>query len=44
VLLTSGFPGTKIAGSLGEAATARLLSKPYRKADLARALRAAFGE
>jgi PAS domain S-box-containing protein len=43
VLLTSGFPGTKIAGSLGEAATARLLSKPYRKADLGRALRAAFG-
>jgi PAS domain S-box-containing protein len=40
VVLTSGFPGTKIAGSLGEAATARLLSKPYRKADLARTLRA----
>jgi PAS domain S-box-containing protein len=40
VLLTSGFPGTKIAGSLGEEGTARLLSKPYRKPDLARALRA----
>jgi signal transduction histidine kinase/CheY-like chemotaxis protein len=44
VVLTSGFPGTKIAGSLGEAATARLLSKPYRKTDLARALRAVLGE
>jgi PAS domain S-box-containing protein len=42
VLLTSGFPGTKLVGSLGEAATAQLLSKPYRKLDLARALHAVF--
>ncbi|HYM01819.1 MAG TPA: ATP-binding protein [Stellaceae bacterium] len=37
VVLTSGFPGAKI-GANGIAAGTRLLSKPYRKADLARAL------
>ena len=41
IVLTSGFPGTKLGGSL-EATTTRLLSKPYRKADLARELRAAL--
>ncbi len=44
VLLTSGFPGTKIAGSLGAAASARLLSKPYRKLDLARSIRSVLVE
>jgi CheY-like chemotaxis protein len=40
VVLTSGFPGTKLddeLGPLGDAA--RLLSKPYRAADLAHLLR-----
>jgi CheY-like chemotaxis protein len=41
VVLTSGFPGAKLGGSVGTATT-RLLSKPYRKADLARELRAAL--
>ena len=41
IVLTSGFPGTKLGGSL-EATRTRLLSKPYRKADLARELRAAL--
>ena len=40
VVLTSGFPEAKINGTLGSAAAAaRLLSKPYRKEDLARTLR-----
>ncbi len=40
VLLTSGFPETKINGRLGPAmASARLLGKPYRTEDLARTLR-----
>jgi hypothetical protein len=40
VILTSGFPETRINGNLGPmAASARLLSKPYRRDDLARALR-----
>jgi len=40
VVLTSGFPETKINGNLGDlAASARLLSKPYRKDELARLLR-----
>ena len=39
VVLTSGFPEAKIAGNLDTAAVARLLSKPYRKEDLAHALR-----
>jgi CheY-like chemotaxis protein len=40
VVLTSGFPGTKINGDHTHAA--RLLSKPYRKEELARALRDAI--
>jgi hypothetical protein len=40
VLLTSGFPETKINGKLGAAAaSARLLGKPYRTNDLARVVR-----
>jgi PAS domain S-box-containing protein len=40
VLLTSGFPETRGKGSpAGSASTARLLSKPYRRDELARALR-----
>jgi len=38
VILTSGFPGAKAGGNLDVAAKERLLSKPYRKEDLARAL------
>jgi CheY-like chemotaxis protein len=38
VLLTSGFPG-RTAGGIDVEAPGRLLTKPYRKADLARALR-----
>jgi CheY-like chemotaxis protein len=40
VLLTSGFPETKINGALdGLAGSVRLLGKPYRNADLARMVR-----
>jgi two-component system, cell cycle sensor histidine kinase and response regulator CckA len=40
VLLTSGFPDAKINGHLGsKASSTRLLSKPYRKQDLAVAIR-----
>jgi len=40
VVLTSGFPEAKVNGNLGGlAASARLLSKPYRKEELARLLR-----
>jgi PAS domain S-box-containing protein len=40
VLLTSGFPETKINGKLGAlAGSARLLGKPYRTDDLARVVR-----
>lgn len=43
VVLTSGFSETKINGNLGVmGASARLLSKPYRKEDLARLLREAL--
>lgn len=40
VVLTSGFLGAKLGGSVSTATT-RLLTKPYRKADLAREFRAA---
>jgi PAS domain S-box-containing protein len=44
VMLTSGFPGTILDVRLGpRGAAVRLLSKPYRLEDLARALREAFG-
>jgi CheY-like chemotaxis protein len=40
VVLTSGFPGTKLDNQLGpRGAGAHLLSKPYRAEDLARVLR-----
>jgi CheY-like chemotaxis protein len=42
LLLTSGFPETKLNGNGGAPVNMRLLTKPYRKDDLARALRKAF--
>ena len=39
VLLTSGFPETKLNGNGGASVNMELLTKPYRKNDLARALR-----
>ena len=39
VLLTSGFPETKLDGTSGASVDMQLLTKPYRKNDLARALR-----
>jgi len=39
VLLTSGFPGTRLTDVEGLSTTLRLLGKPYRKRDLARMLR-----
>ena len=39
VVLTSGFPDATFNGGVAPAAKIRLLSKPYRKDDLARALR-----
>ncbi len=39
IILTSGFPETKLNGHGEPAAGMRLLSKPYRKTDLARVLR-----
>jgi PAS domain S-box-containing protein len=42
VLLTSGFPGTSLNDDSDVARSSRLLSKPYRKEELARALREAF--
>jgi PAS domain S-box-containing protein len=44
ILLTSGFPQAKLNGNRDETATIRVLSKPYRKEDLARALRQALDE
>lgn len=43
VILTSGFSGTKINGGAGLPPNTRLLSKPCRKEELARALRDALG-
>jgi CheY-like chemotaxis protein len=42
VVLTSGFPETKLNGNGGPPANIRLLAKPYRKTDLARILREAL--
>ena len=43
VLMTSGFPEAKVNGNFGSlAASVHLLSKPYRKQDLARILREVF--
>jgi hypothetical protein len=41
VVLTSGFPEPKL-GNGGPPLKMRLLTKPYRKADLARAIREAL--
>ena len=43
VLMTSGFPGTKLDRAATVAADLPLLTKPYRRDALARALRAALG-
>ncbi|HVY18601.1 MAG TPA: MASE4 domain-containing protein [Bauldia sp.] len=42
VVFTSGFPDNKLGNGSGPAATGKLLGKPYRKEDLAKALRAAL--
>ena len=42
VLVTSGFPETKLNGNGRAAIPARLLNKPFRKEDLARAIREAL--
>jgi YesN/AraC family two-component response regulator len=44
VLLTSGFPGTRLADMDGLGVSPRLLDKPYRKQDLARMLRETLAE
>ncbi len=44
ILLTSGFPGGRLADAEGLGSTVRLLSKPYRKDDLVRAVREALNE
>jgi hypothetical protein len=43
VLITSGFPEVKLNGNGRAAIPARLLNKPYRKEDLARAIRETMG-
>jgi len=42
VVLTSGFPEVTMSGHAGVPAASRILSKPYRKEDLARVLRDAL--
>jgi CheY-like chemotaxis protein len=42
VLLTSGFPETRLNGNGNSSIKMQLLTKPYRKDDLARALRKVF--
>jgi signal transduction histidine kinase len=42
VVFTSGFPDNKLGNATGPASTGKLLGKPYRKDDLAKALRAAL--
>ncbi len=44
VLLTSGFPGARLAEMHGMDTGARLLSKPYRKEELTRAVRETLAE
>jgi DNA-binding NtrC family response regulator len=44
ILLTSGFPSGRLADAEGLGSTVRLLSKPYRKDDLVRAVREALNE
>jgi PAS domain S-box-containing protein len=42
ILLTSGFPGARLADMQGVGTSMRLLSKPYRKEELLRAVREAL--
>ena len=42
VILTSGFPGSQVGQTQTGAGGERLLGKPYRKDELARALREAI--
>ena len=44
LLLTSGFPDARFSGSGALATGTRLLSKPYRKEELRRAVRDAIDE
>jgi PAS domain S-box-containing protein len=44
VLLTSGYPGARIAETVGSEACMRLISKPYRKEELMRTLREVLDE
>jgi len=44
VILTSGFPESRLSGNGEAPAGLRLLSKPYRREELARALREALDE
>jgi PAS domain S-box-containing protein len=44
ILLTSGFPGARIAEAMRPEAGLRLLSKPYRKDDLMRVIREVLDE
>jgi len=44
VLLTSGFPGARLTDMQTLGTSVRLLSKPYRKEDLARTVREALGD
>jgi DNA-binding NtrC family response regulator len=42
VVYTSGFPDTKLATGSGPTTSAKILSKPFRKGELAAAIREAF--
>jgi len=42
ILLTSGFPGAQLTDMQGLGTSVRLLSKPYRKAELSRVVREAL--
>jgi CheY-like chemotaxis protein len=44
VVFTSGFPDTKLNAGSGPITGAKLLGKPFRKEELAKALRAVFGQ
>jgi len=44
ILLTSGFPGARLTDMQGLSTNVRLLSKPYRKEELGRAIREALAE
>jgi PAS domain S-box-containing protein len=44
VLLTSGYPGARIADTVGSGGGLRLISKPYRKEELMRMLREVLDE